>query len=261
MSASLMSRSIPSAVSFKSSVGSRQAFLPARAPVATPARQLRVLAARGPNLKSKNDIAKVKYDDSAYKTNPLEFAFTRRREIFVGRLAMTGFFSAVIGELLTGKGALGQLGLETRLPQPVINWLVVAIVGLNVVVALNPFGSTFSEENQRDVRKRPTGAVQNPKKNFVNDPKGSLGIPGEFGFLKKNELFVGRVAMLGFAAELVGEVLTKGKGPIAQLGLPLNLPLNPELAGFGLAVWVGFFLVAAIGYGNFGQQEGDEGVY
>ena len=32
----------------------------------------------------------------------------RRREIFVGRLAMTGFFSAVIGELLTGKGVLGQ---------------------------------------------------------------------------------------------------------------------------------------------------------
>ena len=29
-----------------------------------------------------------------------------------------------------------------------------------------------------------------------------MGIPGEFGFLKKNELFVGRVAMLGFAAEL-----------------------------------------------------------
>ena len=89
----------------------------------------------------------------------------------MGRLAMTGFFSAVIGELLTGKGALGQLGLETRLPQPVINWLVIAIVGFNVVTALNPFGSTFSKENQQDVRKRPTGAVQNPKKNLVNDPK------------------------------------------------------------------------------------------
>ena len=95
----------------------------------------------------------------------------RRREIFVGRLAMTGFFSAVIGELLTGKGALGQLGLETRLPQPVVNWLVIAIVGFNVITALNPFGSTFSKENQQDVRKRPTGAVQNPKKNIVNDPK------------------------------------------------------------------------------------------
>ena len=63
----------------------------------------------------------------------------RRREIFVGRLAMTGFFSAVIGELLTGKGALGQLGLETRLPQPVVNWLVIAVVGFNVITALKPF--------------------------------------------------------------------------------------------------------------------------
>jgi photosystem II protein len=98
----------------------------------------------------------------------------RRREIFVGRVAMTGFLSAVIGELLTGKGALGQLGLETRLPQPVVNWLVIAIVGFNVVTALNPFGSTFSEENQKDVRKRPTGAVQNPKKNLLNDPKARL---------------------------------------------------------------------------------------
>ena len=40
------------------------------------------------------------------------------------------------------------------------------------------------------------------------------------------------------------QVLTKGKGPIGQLGLPLGLPLNSELAGFGLAIWVGFFLVA-----------------
>lgn len=30
----------------------------------------------------------------------------------------------------------------------------------------------------------------------------------EFGFTKKNELFVGRLAMLGFATALVGEILT-----------------------------------------------------
>ncbi len=41
---------------------------------------------------------------------------------------MTGFFCACIGELITGKGALGQLQLETRLPQSVINWGVFAIV-------------------------------------------------------------------------------------------------------------------------------------
>ena len=52
---------------------------------------------------------------------------------------------------------------------------------------------------------------------------------------------------LAFAElECVEQVLTKGKGPIGQLGLPLGLPLNPELAGFGLAVWVGFFLVAGV---------------
>jgi hypothetical protein len=45
-----------------------------------------------------------------------------------------------------------------------------------------------------------------------------------------------------------GEILTKGKGPLGQLGVPLGLPLNPGYAGFGLAVWIGFFLVAAIGY-------------
>lgn len=45
--------------------------------------------------------------------------------------AVTGFFCACIGELLTGKGALGQLQLETRLPQNVINWGVFAIVVSN----------------------------------------------------------------------------------------------------------------------------------
>ena len=33
---------------------------------------------------------------------------------------MTGFFAATIGELITGKGAIGQLALETNLPPGVI---------------------------------------------------------------------------------------------------------------------------------------------
>jgi hypothetical protein len=45
-------------VSFKAAIGSRQAFLPARAPMATPARQMRVMA-KGPRLGQKNNIAKV----------------------------------------------------------------------------------------------------------------------------------------------------------------------------------------------------------
>ena len=33
---------------------------------------------------------------------------------------MTGFFAATVGELFSGKGALGQLALETHLPSGVI---------------------------------------------------------------------------------------------------------------------------------------------
>ena len=66
---------------------------------------------------------------------------------------------------------------------------------------------------------RNAGAVQDPKNiNLISDPKGFLGVSDKFGFTKKNELFVGRVAMLGFAAELIGELAQGGKGPLGQLG-------------------------------------------
>ena len=32
-------------------------------------------------------------------------------------------------------------------------------------------------------------------------------------------------------------------------------------AGFGLAVWIGFSLFAAVGLGNLGQAEGGEDIY
>jgi photosystem II protein len=205
-------------------------------------------------------LSGTKYDDAPEE--PLATsAFTRRREIYVGRLAMTGFFSCVLGELFTGKGALGQIGLYTGVDQFWVKAIVFGIVGFNFITALAPSSPTFSEENQRDIRKRPKGPIQDPTMNPIREPGEFFGIPGfRFGFTKKNELFTGRLAMLGFASELIGELNTGGKGPLGQLGLPLNLPLNPELAGFGLAVWVGFALVAALG-GNFGQTEGDEDIY
>ena len=55
--------------------------------------------------------------------------------------------------------------------------------------------------------------------------------------------------------------LAGGKGPLAQLGIPLGQPLNAEIGSIGLFLWIGFFAVAAIGYGNLGQTEGDKGIY
>ena len=45
------------------------------------------------------------------------------------------------------------------------------------------------------------------------------------------QVFVGRVAMIGFAAAIVGEIQTGGKGPLGQLALPIQTPVNPGLAG------------------------------
>lgn len=43
-------------------------------------------------------------------------------------------------------------------------------------------------DNQKDVRKGPSGPVQDPKKDVVSDPQGFLGISKAFGFTKRNEV-------------------------------------------------------------------------
>ncbi|MGL6340521.1 MAG: chlorophyll a/b-binding protein [Waterburya sp.] len=47
------------------------------------------------------------------KPQPLEpkLGFTRFAELWNGRLAMIGFLSAIIVEMATGQGILGQLGI------------------------------------------------------------------------------------------------------------------------------------------------------
>ena len=44
------------------------------------------------------------------------------QELFVGRAAMLGVAFAIVGELLTGRGALAQLGYEVRLPAWLASW-------------------------------------------------------------------------------------------------------------------------------------------
>lgn len=106
---------------------------------------------------------KSRTDKSAKEVDPLVPAFTRRREVFAGRLAMFGFAASLIGEvtgtvlwfpscgllalrsrtrffrppyclqIASGKGVLGQLALETGLPQSVIEIGLVAGIGYNLI--------------------------------------------------------------------------------------------------------------------------------
>jgi photosystem II protein len=85
---------------------------------------------------------------------------------------------------------------------------------------------------------------------------GIFGTSGGIGFTKQNELFVGRMAMLGFAAAILGEALT-GKGILAQFDLETGLPLNetePLLLFF-----IAFTFLGAIGaLGSRGRFVNDE---
>jgi hypothetical protein len=55
---------------------------------------------------------KVTQEAAPKKQAGLQLGFTKENELFVGRAAMLGFAFSLIGELLTGKGALAQLGYE-----------------------------------------------------------------------------------------------------------------------------------------------------
>ena len=45
------------------------------------------------------------------QTSEPKLGFTRFAELWNGRLAMIGFLSAVVVEIFTGQGILGQLGI------------------------------------------------------------------------------------------------------------------------------------------------------
>jgi photosystem II protein len=204
-------------------------------------------------LFSKNK-KKSYYDETAKQVDPLQPAFTRRREAFVGRLAMVGFASALIGELTTGRGPLGQLQLELGLPPLGADLLVFGTIAYSLIGGLRPGSPTFSESNQRDVKKRGKGPTQDARINVVDQPKKFLGIT-RFGFSKQNEVFVGRTAQLGFLAAVIGEKVTGGRGILSQVGLETGIPIGQQ--SIFLLAFIGFFLFAALIEGNYGDPEDD----
>ena len=153
----------------------------------------------------------------------ISLGFTKANELFVGRMAMLGFAASLIGEILTGRGALAQFDVETGLPLFDTEPLVLGLIAFNLFAALWPGKGKFVPSDAEDLSARPKGALQDPTISLAT-PGKFLGISG-LGFSKANELFVGRMAMLGFAASLIGEVVT-GQGPLNQLNMETGIPLS-----------------------------------
>ncbi|KAL8167214.1 hypothetical protein V2J09_008713 [Rumex salicifolius] len=172
--------------------------------------------------------------------------FTKQNELFVGRVAMIGF--------AVRKGILSQLNIETGIPiyeaEPLLLFFILFTL-LGAIGALGDRGQFIDDP--------PTGlekAVIPPGKGI----KSALGLKEGgplFGFTKSNELFVGRLAQLGFVFSLIGEIIT-GKGALAQLNIETGVPIGEiePLVLFNVA----FFFFAALnpGTGKFITDEDED---
>ncbi|EPS63793.1 hypothetical protein M569_10990, partial [Genlisea aurea] len=201
---------------------------------------------------SKKAKEKSKVEDGIFGTSG-GIGFTKQNELFVGRVAMIGFAASLLGEAVTGKGILAQLNLETGIPIYEAEPLLLFFILFNLLGAIGALGDRgrFVDDSATGLEK----AVIAPGKGF----RAALGLGGGplFGFTKANELFVGRLAQLGIAFSIIGEIVT-GKGALAQLNVETGVPIGEiePLLLFNIV----FFFVAAInpGTGKFVTDDGEE---
>jgi len=186
-----------------------------------------------------------------------KYGWTKSNATWLGRLAMFGFAGSLVGEQLTGKGVLGQIGLETGIPVQEAEPLVLAFIAANWALVLLPSkgefisrtmagtkgGSAGDEEEDIFLDKNPPAQFGTMSSNdiaFGLLEQWSYKVGKKIGMSKENELLIGRIAQGGFAASILGEIVT-GKGPLGQLGLEIGVGVNgvnpfPLLLAFILVV-------------------------
>ncbi|CAA7396952.1 unnamed protein product [Spirodela intermedia] len=216
-------------------------LLPPSRPLGSPGGPtLAVFKAKVRASPAKVEKAKPKVEGGIFGTSG-GIGFTKPNELFVGRVAMIGFAASLLGEGITGKGILSQVNLETGIPIYEAEPLLLFFILFTLLGAIGALG-----DRGRFVDDPPTGL----ERAIIPPGKGGP----LFGFTKANELFVGRLAQLGIAFSIIGEIIT-GKGALAQLNIESGVPIN-ELEPLVLFS-VAFFFFAALnrGTGKFVTDE------
>merc|ERR1712137_365753 len=156
--------------------------------------------------------------------------------------------AAVVNEAQTGKGILEQLSAESGFSVIAEEDVLLFQIGIILVLAFTGW-STAGQPWQDLVNKDGKDAQLYTLKDdgLVKFTIQSLGLNTDgpvFGANANNELFLGRLAMIGFAVSTLLEATTdRGMGPLAQLGLEAG----PEATGieeFFAANALFFFFVA-----------------
>jgi photosystem II protein len=163
---------------------------------------------------------------------------SQRRELLIARTACVGFVAAVVGEVLTGRGPLGQLGLWMARDNLLVKTAVLGFVVFNFLSAVNPHSPAL--EHEEDWRDR------------GREEKGL------FGWSRHREIWVGRLALLGVAAAVLGELQSGGKGPLGQIGVHVPSGELSELAdqtqqnlgapGVATLIWAGVGVFAVFNF-------------
>lgn len=187
---------------------------------------------------------KAKVEDGIFGTSG-GIGFTKANELFVGRVAMLGFAASILGEALTGKGTLAQFDIETGIPLTETEPLLLFFILFTLLGAIGALGDRGKFVDDAPVAGLDSAIIK-PGKGV----KSALGLNEKgpvFGFTKSNELFVGRLAQLGIAFAIIGEIIT-GKGALAQLNIETGVPIT-ELEPLILFNVI-FFLFAAVNPGT-----------
>ncbi|CAI5988093.1 unnamed protein product [Closterium sp. NIES-65] len=74
------------------------------------------------------------------------FGFTKANELFVGRMAQLRLAASLVGEVITGRGALAQLNIETGLPVWELEPLLLVSIAFFFIAAINPEKDMAREE-------------------------------------------------------------------------------------------------------------------